>query len=331
MKMAETNKKIKIFYFCLIAGSASFLFFQMQKERLASQLAMAQIDQPMNRVEAKTQQKTALAQNPPAIVKKTDTFPLDIGAEAALSILIPSQDKDLSQSKILFKKNADKKLPIASISKLMSAAVAIDIYSLDDQITISREALSAEGDGGLNLGEKLTVNDLLYIMLIESSNDAAEALAGKIGRAEFIALMNEKAQTLGMENTSFISPNGLDPYDQSLLPNTSSAFDLARLITHIQNNYPLITRILSLKNFSLISPDGQFSHYLVNTNVLLYQPKTVWGKTGYTKKANGCIVNIIKPKENDGHLIVNVILGASDRFYEMQRMADWVDNSYIWQ
>jgi len=329
--MAGINKKIKIFYFCLIAGSVSFLFFQMQKERLPNQLAAAQIDQSINKIEAKTQE-AASTQDPPAIAKKTDAFPVDIEAEAALSILVSPQDNGISQSKILFKKNADEKLPIASISKLMSAAVAIDVYSLDDQVTISREALETEGDEGkLNLGEKLTVNNLLYIMLIESSNDSAEALAGKIGRDEFIALMNQKARDLGMENTSFTSPNGLDPYDPSLFPNTSSAIDLAKLMVHIQNSYPLISRILSLKDFSLISPDGKFSHYLVNTNVLLYQPKTIWGKTGYTKKANGCIVNLIKPKENDDYLIVNVILGANDRFYEMQKMADWVDNSYIWQ
>jgi len=331
MKTEGANKKINIFYFCLIAGSASFLFFQMQKERLPSQLASAQIDQAAGRIENMIQE-TGPAQNLPAIVKKNNAFPLDIKAEAALSILIPLQDSDISGSKILFKKNADKKLPIASISKLMAAAVAIDNYPLSDRITISQEALSAEGDGGkLNIGEDLTVNNLLYIMLIESSNDAAEALAEKIGRERFLALMNQKARDLEMEDTSFISPNGLDPYDLSLFPNMSSALDLAKLMIHIQKNYPLIPQILSSKDLSLISPDGRFSHYLVNTNVLLYQPETLWGKTGYTKKANGCIVNLIKPKENDDHLIVNVILGADDRFYEMQKMTDWVDVSYIWQ
>lgn len=325
--MNSLNKKIKVFLFFLGCGLCSFLFISAQ-ERFARQTMTAQIDQINN--QKQTEEDDYQAPSVIRPVKKESAFVLETGADAALSLLVYPENQDGLQPKILFKKNIDKKLPIASVTKLMTAVVALENYPLYSEIKISKEAIDQEGESGrLNPGEVLQIKDLLYIMLIESSNDAAESLTENMGKEKFIALMNKKAEDLGLENTFFINPNGLDTSDPDNL-NTSSALDLANLVIYIQKNHPLIGEILSLKQYSFSSPDGQFQHSLVSTNALLYNPQTVWGKTGYTKKANGCMVNLIHPFSDDKLTIINVVLGADDRFYEMQRLADWLNNSFIW-
>ena len=325
--MAELNREVKFFLFCLVAGSFSFLFILAQRH-FSSQTMLAQIHRPagQEQINEKEQVSIQVAVKP---IKKDSAFVLETGADSALSLLVYPEEQNL-QPKILFKKEIDKKLPIASVTKLMTAVVVLENYSLQSEIKISKEAIDQEGESGrLNLGEIISTEDLLYIMLIESSNDAAEAFAEKMSKGKFIELMNQKAESLEMENTFFVNPNGLDAAGQNSL-NYSSALDLAKLVIYIQKNHPLIGEILSRKEFSFNSPDGQFRHSLVSTNSLLYDSQTLWGKTGYTKKANGCMVNLIRPQSNDNLIIINVVLGADDRFYEIQRLTDWLNNSFIW-
>ena len=325
--MAELNREVKIFLFCLIAGSFSFLLILAQRN-FSSQTMLAQIHQPASQEQINEKEQVSI-QTAVKPIKKDSAFVLETGADAALSLLIYPEEQNL-QPKILFKKEIDKKLPIASVTKLMTAVVVLENYSLQSEIKISKEAIDQEGESGrLNLGEIISTEDLLYIMLIESSNDAAEAFAEKMSKGKFIELMNQKAESLEMENTFFVNPNGLDAAGQNSL-NYSSALDLAKLVIYIQKNHPLIGEILSRKEFSFNSPDGQFRHSLVSTNSLLYDSQTLWGKTGYTKKANGCMVNLIRPQSNDNLIIINVVLGADDRFYEIQRLTDWLNNSFIW-
>ncbi|MFA5743180.1 MAG: serine hydrolase [Candidatus Paceibacterota bacterium] len=325
--MAKSNREVKIFLFCLLAGSFSFLFVLAQG-RFSSQAMLAQIDQPASQKQTKEEKQISI-QTAAKPIKRESAFILETGAQSALSLLIYPEKQGL-QPKILFEKEIDKKLPIASVSKLMTAVVALENYSLQSEIKISQEAIDQEGEAGrLDSDEILSVENLLYVMLIESSNDAAEALAENMGREEFIELMNQKAGSLGLENTFFVNPNGLDAENRNIL-NVSSALDLAKLIIYIQKNHPLIGDILSRKEFSFNSPNGQFHHNLASTNALLYNSQTLWGKTGYTKKANGCMINLIRPQSDDDLIIINVVLGADDRFYEMQRLTDWLNNSFIW-
>jgi D-alanyl-D-alanine carboxypeptidase len=325
--MAELKNKVKIFLFCLAAGSFSFSLIPVQRY-FSSQIMLAKIDRPASQKQI-TEKKQEPIQTAAKPVKKTSAFLLETGADSALSLLIYPEERGI-QPKILFEKEIDKKLPIASVTKLMTAIVALDNYSLQSEIKISQNAIDQEGEAGrLNPDESLSAKNLLYIMLIESSNDAAEALAENMDRTKFIGLMNRKAESLGMEKTFFVNPNGLDAENQKIL-NTSSALDLARLVMHIQRSYPLIGEILSHKEFSFNSPDGQFHHNLVSTNALLYDSQTLWGKTGYTKKANGCMVNLIRPPSDDNLIVINVILGADDRFSEMQKLTGWLNNSFIW-
>lgn len=172
--------------------------------------------------------------------------------------------------------------------------------------------------------------------LIESSNDGAEALAEKMGREEFIFKMNKKAEELGMKNTRFVNPTGLDVFTDSSQKdfketNVSTPSDLEKLVVYILKNYPLIPQILSLSEKEIISSSG-FKHKLINTNILLKENSAyLWGKTGYTKEANGCIILILKNYSADGGgYIINVITGASDRFSEARKLQSWLAESFIW-
>ncbi len=238
---------------------------------------------------------------------------------------------------ILAEKKSSEVIPIASLTKLMTAVISLENYNLDDLVSISSSAVSTIGTmGGLRVNEKITVRDLLYVTLIESSNDGAEALAEKMGRAEFVYRMNKKASQLEMKNTRFYNPTGLDIFaDESakelLETNVSTVGDLEKLVIHILKNQPLITEILSLSEKKIISSSGVV-HNLSNTNILLKENAGyLWGKTGYTKEANGCIILILNNYSsiNSGY-IINVITGADDRFKEARKLEEWLHASFIW-
>lgn len=253
----------------------------------------------------------------PLLLEKT--LP-DFQANVASSVLL-SQDKKI----ILYKKNIEEKTAIASLTKLMTAVIVIDNYPLDSKILVDQEMLNAWGtSGGLTLGEHVTIEELLYIMLIESSNDAAECLASKLDRNNFMILMNEKAKKLKMRNTHYVNPSGLDEDNGAY--NTSSAKDLTLLVSEIIKNYPVIASILSKKEYVVISEEG-IRHNLKNTNTLLKEiPYETWGKTGYTEIASGCLILMTKTPFND--TIINIIINSKDRFGEMKNLTDWTLKSF---
>ncbi len=175
---------------------------------------------------------------------------------------------------------------------------------------------------------------LLYPLLMESSNDAAFALANDYpGMTErgFVELMGWEAERLGLDNTFFDNPTGLDPEESGTKMNYSTVADLVKLTKELLNK-PLVWKILSTQRYSLYGPE------LVNTNELLFDDSVDWrdrivgGKTGYTGEADGCIILVMKAPKNQGYLI-NVILGANgtqDRFGEMKKLVDWVETAYKW-
>jgi D-alanyl-D-alanine carboxypeptidase (penicillin-binding protein 5/6) len=219
---------------------------------------------------------------------------------------------------ILYQKNIKEKLPIASLTKLMTVLVVLKNYDLSLPIKISKAAVEQEEDlGQLKTGETLTAKDLLYIMLIESSNDAAYALADAIGEKNFVDVMNWEAESLGLKNTHFANPNGLDDPQ-----NYSSAQDLAILTRNLLEK-PLLWQILGTLQYDLYLPDGTLHHQLKNTNELLresasWRTKMIGGKTGWSPEAQGCLVSVLK--DDKGEYSINVILGAEDRFAEMKKL-----------
>ncbi|MDD3386507.1 MAG: serine hydrolase [Candidatus Pacebacteria bacterium] len=231
---------------------------------------------------------------------------------------------------ILSEKEINEQIAIASLTKLMTAVIVLDNYNLEDLISISDFAIDTYGTAGsLQTGELISIKDLLYITLIESSNDGAEALAEKMGRSTFIYKMNEKARNLEMKNTRFINPTGLD---EESLTNFSTANDLKKLVVLILNDYPLISKILSLPEAEITSYSGIYRK-INNTNVLLRESEVyLWGKTGYTQKANGCLILILNnfSLNNDEGYVINIIAGANDRFNEARKLEKWLEESFIW-
>jgi len=231
---------------------------------------------------------------------------IKINAQSAMSL-----GSDLSGvSKIIFEKASGEKLPIASITKLMTAIVVLDNYNLSDTVAVDSIADSqAPIKHDVMLGNVMTVENFLYIMLVGSSNKSAYALSGLIGEQKFVALMNKKAKGLGMDNTFFADPTGLSSQ------NISTAGDLTKLAGHILRYYPKIAQMSRVKE--LYVPG--FGN-VVNTDELLNEiPNAVLSKTGFTTQANGCLLLVTSNPQNNDYLI-NIVLGADDRFAEMQKL-----------
>lgn len=233
--------------------------------------------------------------------------------------------------KFLFKKNPEQKLPIASISKLMTAKIVLENMDLMRPIKISQRAVAQEeAKGQLKAGETLLAHDLLYITLMESSNDAAYALAEQFGLENFVKQMQNKAEVMGLHDTFFANPTGVDPNNPGQAYNYSTARDLVKLTQNLLVDNHKIWEILSTDTIDLYRPDGEFHHTLVNTNEPIADiPRFVGAKTGWTPMAQGCLLLVQKPPAGDGFLIY-VILGSDDRFVEMRKLVEWVNEAWRW-
>ncbi|HLD70280.1 MAG TPA: serine hydrolase [Negativicutes bacterium] len=235
---------------------------------------------------------------------------IDIKAPAAISVKIGT-----GENAILLGKNETQPLPIASLTKLMTALVVLENYDLDKKIVVTDAAMAEAGQqGSLKAGELLSVKDLLYITLIESSNRAAYALTEAMGPEKFVETMNAAATRLGLVDTRFADSTGLssDSY--------SSAQDIATLSSHLLNRQSLFLEIIGLKEYDLYDSDGQLHHRLINTNELLGQVDgVIGGKTGWTPEAKGCFMVIEKSPDGTGY-IISVVLGSDDRFTEIQKL-----------
>ena len=242
-----------------------------------------------------------------------------IGARGSIAI-------DIDSAEVLFEKNPDERLKIASITKLMTLLIILEENKLDDVITVSRNASGTPGSTMfLATGEQITVENLIYGALINSANDAAVALAEhNAGSTEAFAIkMNNKAKDLGLTNTHFSNPVGLDDYD-----NYSSSRDIANLGKYLYHN-PIIKKIAKIKNTDVRSVSGNYTHKLESTNKLLGSYLKINGlKTGTTDDAGRCLVAI--SENNDGHEIVTVVLNSPDRFGESKILIDWVFRAFTW-
>lgn len=235
---------------------------------------------------------------------------------------------DVRSGRFLFSKNVNQRLPVASITKLMSAVVILANLNLNDVFTVPAEDINVDGKGAdFYKNEELRGTDLFKIMLIKSSNDAALtfATAAREAGIDFIAKMNEKAQSLGMTNTKFADPAGLNDQDTF-----STASDLVKLVHHAAG-YDLISQALRTKSAIVTSIDGKTAHNLVNTNRLIGQiPNVIMGKTGYTDSA--LYTMVLEVGVNGGRdTIISVILGSNDRFAETKKLIQWGEAAHRWE
>lgn len=235
-----------------------------------------------------------------------------IGASAFLAA-------DINTGSIIFQKNQDKKLAIASLTKLMTALVSLESMDQYQHITITKEMLSwGYGDyGDLRRGEKLTVGELIYPLLLESSNDAAIALAADYGTDEFVKLMNEKAIGLGLSNTSFEEPSGTSA------KNISTAKDLFRLIQYFYKNKRGVLDITKLKSVN----------YWRNNNFFAGSQKYLGGKNGYTdiaKETSAALFSLSLSKSGDRDIAI-IILHSQDRENDTLALLKWLENEVVFQ
>lgn len=223
---------------------------------------------------------------------------------------------DASSGKILFEKNATLRLPMASTTKIMTALVALEYGDLQKTVSVDSRAVGTEGSSVyLENGEKITLGDLLYCLMLASANDAASAIAYAIagGNEQFAALMNKKAAELGLFDTSFKNPHGLDADGHY-----TTAEDLALLSAHALSD-PEFLKIVST-NSAKIKTDRE-ERTLFNHNRLLRNYDGCIGvKTGFTKKSGRCLVSAA---ERGGLRLVCVTLGAPDDWNDHKNLLDY--------
>jgi len=257
--------------------------------------------------------------------------PPQIAAKSAISVFL----NDKKEMQVLFENNAEQKLPIASLTKLMTALVVLENYDLSKEIKVSKEAVSQEETfGQLQAGRVFPVEYLLYPLLMESSNDAAFALSNDyegMNEKKFVEMMNTKAKDLGLENTCFFNSSGLEPDNAKTKINYSTANDLVKLTKYLLS-FPKIWQILSTPKYNLYGPE------LINTNELLFDESLSWririvgGKTGYADEAGGCMLLVLRAPKNKG-LLINVVLGTANsnvKFEEMKKLVEWLNHAYRW-
>ena len=211
---------------------------------------------------------------------------------------------DLNIGEVILVKNQDKKFPIASISKLMTATIAKEISTPKDIAKVSKRALATYGENGnFKIGEKIKTNDLLYPLLLESSNDAAETLAEHFGRNTFLSKMNQKAESLQMSNTFFNDPSGLS------IKNQSTVSDMFKFTGYLKLNNQELLNITTKRSFSIKG------HSWFNNNQFLREEGYAGGKSGYTDPAKQTVVSTFSLKlgENDTRPIAIVLLQSKDR------------------
>ena len=220
---------------------------------------------------------------------------------------------DADSGRILFEKNGQDVKPMASTTKIMTCIVTLEQADLEDVVTVSEEAASQpKVHLGMRTGERFRLKDLLYSLMLESHNDSAVAIAEHVGGTveEFADLMNKKAQTLGCENTYFITPNGLDATDENGSHSTTAA-DLARIMSYCITESPKKEEFLAITgtpSYSFTNVEGNRNFGCSNHNSFLtMMDGAISGKTGFTGAAGYCYVGALK---SEGRTFVVALLAC---------------------
>ncbi len=246
-----------------------------------------------------------------ASAAQPDAFQAEIGAVA-----------DLATGELYFDHQADRRWPIASITKLMTAAFAVSHMKTSEQVTLqAQDFLIGGGDlyKALQVNDRYSAEDLVRAMLIFSSNEAAEALTNAYGRTEFLAGLNDLAREWQMADTHFADPTGLSSANQS------TAHDLIFAARHLYREHPELLQITRTPKTTITELNNGQSLVIQNINSFAGKPDFVGGKTGFTDEAQGNLLSIFK---YDGRPIVVVVLGSADRFGEAQKLYDWFKTDF---
>lgn len=239
--------------------------------------------------------------------------------------------KDITTGKILYEKNPDDVLPLASLTKVLTAVTALDVLHDDDLVQIHPMALQYGNDAAFISGSNFRLKDILKVALVSSSNTAARSIAISAGQKIsatdqdplqiFVDKMNSVASNIGMENSSFKNPTGLDENNETTASNFGSARDIARLFEYTLKNYQEILESTQETSLTVRSREG-YAHKAVNTNNIIGElPNIIGSKTGYTDIAGGNLAVAIDPGLNTP--VVIVVLGSSKegRFKDVETLS----------
>lgn len=249
---------------------------------------------------------------------RAESEPPDVSAESAVMI-------DVQSGRVLYRKNAEEPRLIASLTKIMTAITAIEhARDLDRSLTIPDDAVGTEGSSiYLKQDETLTLRQLLFGLMLRSGNDAAVAIANAVGGSMegFAFMMNQKAAYLGMQDTHFTNPHGLDDGDRHY----STARDMAKLTAYALQN-PIFQEIVSTEHKAVPYQDDARGRTWRNKNKMLQKYEGADGvKTGYTKQAGRCLVS---SATKDGRQLAVVTLDAPDDWRDHQALFDYGFETY---
>lgn len=240
-----------------------------------------------------------------------------VSAEAAALI-------DVQSGRILYGKNLDKRMRIASLTKIITAIVAIESGKLNEIVTVSKNAYRVEGSSVyLDLGEKQKLIDLVYAIMLRSGNDAATAIAEHVGGGsaqKFVGMMNDKVKQLGLEGTHFVNPHGLDTEGHY-----STAYDMAQLTAYALRN-PIFREVVSTKAKKIPWEGKDWDRTLLNKNKMLFRYEGADGvKTGYTEDAGRCLAS---SATRYGRQLAVIVLQDRNDWNDSSRLLDFGFTKY---
>ena len=310
----EKDKYTSLF---IIAVSLSFVFGGLFV-RNSSKIKSSQLD---HNEQAKTEDNIINNENADTLIKAkkdiSESFvqpyknpPPEISAKSYNVINLTTNQK-------MFGINPDLALPPASVTKIMTALIALEQYDLDKPVVVPERCTKLEGSKvGFLANDVLTLEDVLYGLLVRSGADAACSIANIVDEKDFIERMNRKADQIGMENTSFANEIGYDQQNKHF----STVNDLTKLSKEALK-YSTFRKIVGTKEVTLKSLNSARAYKIKNTNDLLFTvPGTVGIKTGFTAEAGECLVYLYQNKKQE---ILIIILGSEDRFGDTTALLRW--------
>lgn len=234
---------------------------------------------------------------------------------------------EVNSGRILYQKNMSEKLPMASTTKIMTTLVAVESDRLNEIVTVSKRASYVEGSSiYLKEGEKHSLEDLLYAIMLRSGNDAATAVAEHLGGSveNFAAIMNAKAREIGAYDTQFVNPHGLDAEGHY-----TTAYDLALITAYALKNEKFAEIVSTKKKTIKGPPDVNWDRIMVNKNKMLWQFEGGDGvKTGFTKKSGRCLVS---SATRNGMKLVTVVLNCGPMWEDSSALLEYGFKNYSYE
>ncbi len=304
-----------LFWFFIILVSFNLILFSLSYIDVGKFGALSDVVSPLPKLLTNViynESNSSFFWQPRLGVLGTSQKPLNLTAKAALSY-------DTTTNTMLYEKNVDDKLPIASLTKIMTAVIALENMSMNQVITITKSAATIGEDSmGLSEGETLKLSDLMFGMLLQSGNDAAEAIAqaSKFKRRDYIHLMNKKAEDLGLSNTRFTNPTGLQGDGEQY----STAKELLVMTNYALQKKDFSEIVATYQHDIEVTPTHKGYTLFNETNLLTTYPGVKGVKTGFTDEAGLCLVTYL---DYQGHKIIAVLLNSQNRRAEMAEILDY--------